>query len=165
MNKMQLPAISKHTLLYGFALAVLLATLKWLELRYLIIDHAMDIYSGSIALLFTLLGIWVAVKVMQPKTRTVVVETEIYVPVAAPAPTAAGNFAINNKILEQTGISNRELEVLQLMATGLSNQEIAGKLYVSLNTVKTHSSNLFLKLDVKRRTQAADKARKLGLVP
>jgi NarL family two-component system response regulator LiaR len=165
MNKLQLPAVGKHTLLYGTAMGMLFVVLKWLEIRYLVIDHAMDVYSGSIAVLFTLLGIWVAVQVMQPKTVTVVVEKEVYVPVAVPPAKLPGGFVINERVLEQTGISNRELEVLQHMASGLSNQEIAGKLYVSVNTVKTHSSNLFLKLDVKRRTQAADKARKLGLIP
>ena len=81
-----------------------------------------------------------------------------------PQQPVSGKFVVNEKSADKLGISSREMEVLQLMATGLSNQEIASQLFVSLNTVKTHSSNLFLKMDVKRRTQAVDKARKLGMI-
>lgn len=161
----RLRAISKHTLWYGAALAALMFLMKWLELRYLIIDNAADIYMGAIALLFTLLGIWLALKLVKPKTETIIVEKEVYIEIPGRPAQAIENFTINENALEKSGISNRELEVLQLMATGLSNAEIAKHLFVSPNTVKTHSSNLFLKLDVKRRTQAVDKARKLGLVP
>ncbi len=161
----RLKAISKHTLWYGAALAVLLFLMKWLELRYLIIDNAMDIYIGAIALIFTALGIWLALKLVKPKTETIVVEKEVYIEKPVPLAQPNSSFAINENSLEKLGISNRELEVLILMATGLSNQEIAAHLFVSLNTIKTHSSNLFSKMDVKRRTQAVDKARKLGLVP
>ncbi len=151
-------------LLYGASLALLLFLMKWLEMRYLIIDHAMDIYIGAIALVFTSLGIWLALKLMKPKVKTVIVEKEIYIEAPAATQTPPETFAAPEGALAKTGISSRELEVLQLMALGQSNQEIAGNLFVSLNTVKTHTSNLFLKLDVKRRTQAVDKARKLGLV-
>ena len=159
----RLTSKNKHTLLYGVSLAALLFLLQWLQVRYLIIDHAMDIYIGAIALIFTALGIWLALKLMQPKT--IVVEKEVYIEDPGRVEQNNGNFVINEKLLDKFGISNRELEVLQLMATGLSNQEIAGQLFVSLNTIKTHSSNLFLKMDVKRRTQAVDKARKLGIIP
>jgi ATP/maltotriose-dependent transcriptional regulator MalT len=79
-------------------------------------------------------------------------------------PVSSDNFQLNEALLAQTGISKREYEVLELMAQGLSNQEIAEKLFVSLNTVKTHTSNLFVKLDAKRRTQAIQKAKELGLI-
>jgi two-component system, NarL family, response regulator LiaR len=148
----------KHKLsfIYGISLASLLFFLKWLELRFVIFDHALEVYIGAVAVLFTALGIWLALKLMQPKTKTVLVEKEVYI--------SQPTFQLNEKELSRLGISKRELEVLELMAAGLSNNEIAERLFVSLNTVKTHSSNLFLKLDVKRRTQAVDKAKKLGFV-
>lgn len=151
----------KNIVAYGIALAVLLFLLRWLELRFLIMDHAMEIYIGLIALVFTILGIWLAIKLMKPKTlvieKDVIVEKKVFV--------NSSDFILNETELDKLGISRRELEVLELMARGLSNQEIAEKLFVSLNTVKTHTSNLFEKLDVKRRGQAAEKAKKLGLLP
>lgn len=137
----------KHIILYGAALALLIFLLKWLEWRYLVMDRAVELYSGAIAVIFTGLGIWLAVKLARPKMRTIVVEKEVYV---KPAGT------INEKELVRLGLSARELEVLRLMAEGLSNQEIAGRLFVSLNTIKTHSANIFEKLEVRRRTQAVE---------
>ena len=159
-------SLIKHKLiiLYGVALAVLLFLLKWLQLRFIIIDHAFEIYGGAIAIIFTALGIWLALKLTKPKVTTVVVEKEVYINREVPVSPAAG-FMLNEQALSKSGISKRELEVLQLIAQGFSNQEIADRLFVSLNTVKTHSSNLFLKLDVKRRTQAIEKAKRLSLIP
>jgi two-component system, NarL family, response regulator LiaR len=151
-------AKNKHIILYGVSLAVLLFLLKWLELRFIIIDHAIEIYIGAIALIFTGLGIWLALKLIKPKVERVVVEKEIYIRHTA-------DFAVNEQVLNELGLSKRELEVLQLMAEGLSNGEIASHLFVSLNTIKTHSSNVFEKLDVKRRTQAIEKSKRLGLIP
>ena len=148
---------NKHIILYGISLAILLFLLKWLELRLLIINHAFEIYIGAIALLFTALGIWIALKLTKPKIETHFIEKEIY--------TTASDFVLNENELIKLGISRRELEVLELMAQGLSNQEIASRLFVSLNTIKTHSSKVFEKLEVKRRTQAIEKARKLNLIP
>jgi NarL family two-component system response regulator LiaR len=105
-----------------------------------------------------LLGIWLAIKLIKPKVETVVVEKYLYTDPAIP-------FILNEEALTGLGISKRELEVLQLMAEGLSNQEIAKKLFVSLNTIKTHSSKIFEKMDVQRRTQAIEKAKRLGLIP
>jgi two-component system, NarL family, response regulator LiaR len=156
-------AFNKHTLIYGVSLAVLLFLLKWMEFQFLIINNALEIYIGGIAILFTALGIWLTQKLTASKVETVFVEKEVIV--TQPAAIPGANFSINEKQREKYGISSRELEVLQLMATGFSNQEIASKLFVSQNTIKTHSSNLFLKMDVKRRTQAVDKGRKLGIIP
>lgn len=150
--------INKHreTILYGISLAFLLFFLKWIELRFIIINHAFEIYIGLIALLFTGLGIWLALKLTKPKIETQIIEKEI---------SARGtDFIINEEAMNELGISKRELEVLQLMAEGLSNQEIAERLFVSLNTIKTHTSNLFEKLEVKRRTQAVEKAKRLNLI-
>jgi DNA-binding CsgD family transcriptional regulator len=151
---------NKHTIIYGASMAILLFLLKWLELRLVIVDHAFEIYIGAIAAIFTGLGIWMALKLSKPKVQTIVVEKEVFV-----QPAAADNFTLNEAELNKLGISKRELEVLQLIAEGLSNQEIAGRLFVSLNTVKTHSSRIFEKLDVKRRTQAIEKAKRLSLIP
>ena len=147
----------KTILLYGLFLAALLFLLKWLELRFIIIDHAFEIYIGSIALIFTMLGIWLALKLSKPKIKTVIVEKEIY--------RNNADFKFNEQEMTKLGLSKRELEVLQLMAEGLSNQEISERLFVSVSTIKTHTSRLFEKLDVERRTQAIEKARRLSLIP
>ena len=148
----------KQPIWYGLSMAVLLFLLKWLQLRFVIIDHALEIYIGAIAVIFTALGIWLAMKLARPKIQTVVVEKEVYkIP--------AHDLTVNVHEAEKLGLSKRELEVLQLIAEGLSNQEIAARLFVSLNTIKTHSSRIFEKLDVKRRTQAIEKAKRLNLIP
>jgi len=161
----------KYIILYGSGLAVLLILLKWLEWRFIIFDHAIEIYSGAIAVLFTGLGIWLALKLTRPKVITV------HLPPAEPAanPAPQTNAALNlapdpgtaepdPQMIAKLGLSTRELEVLQLMAEGLSNQEIAARLFLSLNTIKTHSSRIFEKLEVRRRTQAIEKARRLKII-
>lgn len=147
---------NRDTILYGISLAFLLFFLKWIELRFIIINHTLEIYIGLIALLFTGLGIWLALKLTKPKVETQIIEKEISMKNA--------DFIINEEVMNELGISKRELEVLQLMADGLSNQEIAERLFVSLNTIKTHSSKVFEKMDVKRRTQAVEKAKRLSLI-
>jgi DNA-binding NarL/FixJ family response regulator len=148
---------NKQNIVYGVVAAVLLSVLQWLELRFVIFQHSFEIYAGAIALIFTGLGIWLAQKLIKPKVKTVVVEKEVVI-------TSGPGFVLNEAAMEDLRISKRELEVLQLMADGLSNQEIAGRLFVSLNTVKTHSSNLFEKLEAERRTQAIEKAKRLSLI-
>jgi NarL family two-component system response regulator LiaR len=148
---------NRSVILYGASLAVLLFLMKWLEWRFIIIDHALELYAGALAIIFTLLGIWLAVKLTQPKTNTIIVEKEVFV--------KSDDFVLDDKELARIGLSKRELEVLQLMAQGLSNHQIAEHLFVSLNTIKTHSSKVFEKLEVQRRTQAVDKAKKLCLIP
>lgn len=157
MKKIFLSYKYRNIWLYGVSLAVLLALMKWVELKFLIYRHAFEIYAGIIAVAFTLLGIWLSGKLTRPKVETRIVERTVYRDPAIP-------FQIDQEALTETGISQRELEVLQLMAEGLSNQEIAARLFVSLNTVKTHVSRIFEKLDVKRRTQVVDRAKKLGLI-
>jgi NarL family two-component system response regulator LiaR len=148
---------NKATILYSISLAFLLFLLKWLELRFIIFDHSFEIYIGFIAIIFTGLGIWLALKLSKPKIKTVVVEKEVIV-------TRNENFVLNTLMVSELELSRRELEILGLLAQGHSNQEIAEKLFVSLSTVKTHLQNLFLKLDVKRRTQAIEKAKRLSLI-
>lgn len=141
-------AMTRTVILYGSAMALLIALMKYLEYRYFSRALSIEIYVGVIALFFTVLGIWVGLKLTRPK----------FVPVQKP-------FHLNEDQLQRLGISKREHEVLKLMAAGLTNQEIADKLFVSLNTIKTHSSNLFLKLEVSRRTQAIQKGKEMGLIP
>jgi DNA-binding CsgD family transcriptional regulator len=148
----------RSVIIYGILLAALLLLLKWLEWRFIIVDYAFEIYAGFIAVIFTVLGIWLALKLSKPKTTTVYIEKEVLVK-------HNSEFVLNECELNRLGLSKRELEVLQLMAQGLSNQEIAGHLFVSLNTVKTHSSKLFEKMEVQRRTQAVDMAKKRSLIP
>ena len=148
----------KATLLYGISLALLLFILKWLELRFLIFQHSLEIYIGFIAIIFTALGIWLALKLSKPKIKTVVVEKEVYV-------SKNEDFVLNTSAVSELELSKRELEILSLLAHGFSNQEIAAKLFVSVSTVKSHNQNLFEKLDVKRRIQAVEKAKKLNLIP
>lgn len=140
--------MKKTVFIYGILLAALATLLQILEYRFLIRELSTEMYVGIIALFFTILGIWVGLKLVNRRTETHVHQIE--------------NLVIDAEKLKAHGISNRELEVLQLMAQGLSNQEIANKLFVSLHTVKTHLSNLYSKLDVKRRTQAIQKAREMS---
>ncbi len=142
-----------QTLFYGVVLAILMLLLRWLELRFIIMQHSFEIYAAVIAILFTMLGILLALNLSKP----IIVEKEIYL-------TALPDFVLNEHELIKLGLSTRELEVLQLMAAGKSNQEIADQLFLSLNTIKTHSSRLFEKMDVKRRTQAIELAKKLSLI-
>lgn len=147
---------NKQNILYGLSLAVLLLLLKWLEWHFIILNHAFEIYAGAIALIFTGLGIWLALKLIKPKVKTVIVEKQVF---------AGTDFVLNQAEVTRLRLSPRELEVLQLMADGLSNRQIAERLFVSLNTIKTHTSNLFLKMEVERRTQAIEAAKRLGLIP
>ncbi len=148
----------KATIVYSISLAFLLFLLKWLELRFIIFDYSFEIYIGFIAIIFTALGIWLALKLSKPKIETVVVEKEVYI-------SRNENFVLDTSLVSQLELSKRELEILSLLAEGHSNREIAAKLFVSLSTVKTHLQNLFEKLDVKRRTQAIEKGRRLNLIP
>jgi two-component system, NarL family, response regulator LiaR len=141
----------KIVIFYAIALAALVFLLKFLEYRYLVRDLSLEFYLGLIAICFTVLGIWVGFKLTRKKEVVAVLHNTSFVP--------------DENLVRQSGISKREYEVLELMAKGLSNQEIADKLFVSLNTVKTHTSNLFLKLDAKRRTQAIQKAKGMRLIP
>lgn len=149
---------NKELIGYAIMMAVLLLLLRWFEFRFLILEHRIEMYIGIIAVFFLLFGIWLANKVVSPKEKTIIVEKEIRI-------ATSDDFILNERELELRKISKRELEVLALMAEGLSNNEIAERLFVSLNTVKTHSAKLFEKLEAKRRTQAIETAKKLQLLP
>ena len=144
---------------YGFALAALLLGMKWLEYRFLLVQHSFELYAGLIALVFTALGIWLAGKLTAPKIQTVIIEKKIQATIQDDY-----SESLRAEEIAQAGLSKRELDVLEQMAQGLSNQEIAEKLHVSLNTIKTHTARILEKLEASRRTQAVDIARKRGIL-
>ena len=145
-----------HTLIYGVCGGALIIVLRLIEYRFLVIEHSVQIYAGLIAALFAGLGIWLGLRLTRKKELVVV--REVPVPIS-------DTFTLNEQCQRELGITRRELEILELIAQGLSNREIAEKLFVSENTVKTHSSHLFDKLSVKRRTQAVQIGKEMGLIP
>lgn len=152
--------MKKTVLVYGILGGVLIAVLKLIEYRFLVLEHSLEIYGGLVALLFSALGIWLGLKLTRTRERVVV--REVAVPVEVPV---AGPFVRNEARLAQLGITPRELEILEALAAGLSNREIAARLFVSENTVKTHAARLFEKLSARRRTQAVQRAKEAGLLP
>ena len=156
--------MNKTVLLYGLLGGVLIAALKLVEYRFLVLEHSLEIYGGIVALLFSVLGIWLGLKLTRPRETVVVREVPVPVEVHVPGP-SGGAFARNEARLAQLGITPRELEILEAMAAGFSNREIAERLFVSENTVKTHAARLFDKLSARRRTQAVQRAKDAGLIP
>ena len=148
--------MKRHVILFGLVGGLLIAALKWTEYRFLVIEHSIEIYGGLVAATFAALGIWLGLKLASKQER--VVTKEVLVPTGEP-------FRPDKRKREALGITPRELEILQLIAQGLSNREIAEKLFVSENTVKTHSSRVFDKLGAKRRTQAVQLGKELRLIP
>src|ERR1700676_2568135 len=150
--------MKRHVLIYGLIGGLLIALLKWTEYRFLVIEHSIEIYGGLTAATFAVLGIWLGLKLTGSPERIVVKEVPFL---------AAGGkpFIADQRKREDLGITRRELEILELIAEGMSNREIAEKLFVSENTVKTHSSRVFDKLGARRRTQAGQLGREWGLLP
>jgi DNA-binding CsgD family transcriptional regulator len=142
-----------YGLLYGACGGVLIVVLKLIEFRFLVVEHSLEIYSGLIALLFAGLGIWLGLRLTRKREVVVVKEVPVQ------------SFTLNEDRLKDLGITKRELEILELMAQGMSNREIAQRLFVSENTVKTHSTHLFDKLSARRRTQAVQIGKAMGLIP
>ena len=153
--------MKRHVLLYGLLGGALIALLKGMEYRYVVVEHSVEIYGALIAAVFVTLGIWLGQTLTRNRTRVVVQEVVVEVPVIV----AAIPFERNVERLDATGITPREMQILELIASGLSNREIAEQIFVSENTVKTHSSHLFDKLNVRRRTQAVQVGKELGLLP
>jgi DNA-binding CsgD family transcriptional regulator len=146
----------KQVVLYGAVGGVLIALLKVIEYQHFVHEYPSEIYGGLIALIFTVLGIYFGLRWTGAKEVVVIRE----VPVRA-----GGPFVLDAAKLKEVGLTAREHEILALIALGLSNREIGGKLFVSENTVKTHSSRLFEKMQVNRRVQAVQKGKDLGLIP
>lgn len=145
----------RYILPLAAALALCLILLKFANYNLVLLQNATEWYAGLTGLLFLGVGIWMTKKLQRPKTETVIIEKTIF---------SAEPFQADEKAIATIGLKPREREVLELMAQGFSNAEIADKLFLSVNTVKTYASGLFQKLDVNSRTKALDKARKLGIV-
>ena len=163
------PPVKKIVLLYGLLGGLLIAALKAVEYRFLVVEHSLEIYGGLVALMFATLGIWLGLKLTRTREVTIVrevpVRVEVPVPVDGPPTAPASTFTRNEARREQLGITPRELEILEAIAAGLSNREIGERLFVSENTVKTHAARLFDKLSARRRTQAVQLAKEAGLIP
>jgi len=156
--------VKKHILLYGIVCGVLIALLEAIEYRYLIIEHSVELYGALVAAIFAAVGIWLGLRVSRPAARIVVqkiVREEVVREVMVQAPPA---FLRDAAAVDASGLSPRELEILELMAAGLSNREIADRIYISENTVKTHASRVFEKLGAKRRTEAVRMGRQRRLI-
>ena len=145
--------MKRHILIYGLVGGLLIILLKVLEYRFLVIEHSIEIYGALIAALFAGVGVWLGLRLTRNKEKVVIKE----VPIAVPE-----RFTLNQSRLQELGITPRELEILELIARGLSNREIAEQLFVSENTVKTHSGRLFDKLSARRRTQAVQLGKELA---
>jgi len=151
--------MKRHVLIFGLVGGVLVVLLKLIEYRFLVIEHSFEMYGGLIALTFAVLGIWLGIRLAG--RRQTMVANKVAAPDAIPG---SEPFAVNQRKREELGITPRELEILGLVALGLSNREIAGKLFVSENTVKTHCSRAFEKLGARRRTQAVQLGKQFGLL-
>ncbi|HEY5028301.1 MAG TPA: response regulator transcription factor [Candidatus Angelobacter sp.] len=149
--------VLRDILIYGLSGGVLITVLKLIEFRFVVVEHSVEIYGALIAALFAGIGIWLGLRLTR-KHPTVILKE---VPVLA----VAGPFVIDETRMKESGLTPREIEILGLIASGLSNREIAARLFVSENTVKTHSSRLFEKLGAKRRTQAVQFGKAAGLIP
>lgn len=154
--------MNKTVFHYGLLGGLLIAALKLIEYRFLVLEHSLELYGGLVALCFALLGIWLGQRLTRPKETLVV--REVPVPVEVPV-RVSGPFVRDENRLQALGITPRELEILEAMAAGYSNREISERLFVSENTVKTHAARVFGKLSAKRRTQAVQLAKEAGLIP
>jgi DNA-binding CsgD family transcriptional regulator len=141
-----LPIMARTIILYAIALAVALAALEWLQARYAVRAVSSELYIGVLALAFTALGIWAGRRL-------------------TPHPAPTGPFERNAAAIRALGLTARECEILDLLASGRSNKELARSLGISPNTVKTHVAGLYGKLGVDRRIRAVEEARALALIP
>jgi DNA-binding CsgD family transcriptional regulator len=144
--------MQKHVLLYGILGGAVVVLLKLIEYRWLVVEYSVEIYGALVAAVFASVGIWLGLRL----TRPTIVLQEVPVPV---------EFVRDEKQVESLGLTPRELEILEFIAQGLSNKEIAERAFVSENTVKTHSSRVFDKLGAQRRTQAVQRGKELRLIP
>jgi ATP/maltotriose-dependent transcriptional regulator MalT len=160
--------MKRHVLIFGLVGGLLIVALQYTEYRFVIIEHSVELYGALVAILFATFGIWLGLRITRSREtiRETVVVREVLVPAESPAPQSAQTpFAPNTSRQQTLGITARELEILTLIARGLSNREIASQLFVSENTVKTHCARTFDKLGAARRTQAVQRGKELGLLP
>ena len=152
--------LARHVVLYGLVAGLFIAALRAIEYRWLVVEHSIEIYGALVAAVFAAVGIWIGLRVTGRREKIVVREVPVRVEVPVSLP-----FEVDEARLASLGITPRELEILGLIAAGLSTREIAGRIYVSENTVKTHSSRVFSKLGARRRTQAVQLAKEYRLLP
>jgi DNA-binding CsgD family transcriptional regulator len=155
--------MKRHVLIFGLVGGLFIATLQYTQYRFVVIEHSVELYSALVAILFATFGIWLGLRIT--KRRETIVVREVVVARSDPALAPASAFAPDTARQQSLGITARELEILALIARGLSNREIATQLFVSENTVKTHCSRAFDKLGAARRTQAVQRGKELGLLP
>jgi DNA-binding CsgD family transcriptional regulator len=148
--------MKRHILIYGLVGGVIITLLQWTQYRFLVVEHSIEIYGGLTAITFAVLGIWLGLKLTKPKEKLILKESPVQI---------GQPFALNGGKREDLGITRPELEILELISKRMSNREIAQKLFVSENAVKTHSSRVFDKLGAKRRTQAVQLRKEFGLIP
>ena len=156
--------MTRHVLIFGIVGGLLVATLHYSEYRFVVIEHSVELYGALVAILFASFGIWLGLRITRGREiiRETVVVKEVLVPADA---SAVRPFAPDTARQQALGVTARELEILTLVARGLSNREIATQLFVSENTVKTHCARTFDKLGATRRTQAVRRGKELGLLP
>jgi ATP/maltotriose-dependent transcriptional regulator MalT len=145
-----------HVLLFGLIGGLLIAGLKLIEYRWLVVEHSIEIYGALIATVFAMVGLWLGRKLTRPRETVIVREVTVQPPT---------EFVRDQRRVEALGLTPRELEILEMIAAGLSNREIAERGHVSENTVKTHSSRVFSKLGARRRTQAVQLGKEFRLIP
>jgi DNA-binding CsgD family transcriptional regulator len=138
--------MARTIILYAAALALAAAALNWLQYRYLARAFSTEIYIGLIAAAFIVLGAWVGNRLTPRRSRR-------------------DGFIRNDAVIRSLGLSPREVEILDALASGQSNKELARRFGISPNTVKTHVGRIYDKLDVQRRVQAIEKARLLAMIP
>jgi two-component system, NarL family, response regulator LiaR len=165
----------RHVVIFGLIGGLLIAALQYTEYRFVVIEHSIELYGALVAILFAAFGIWLGLRITRRRetvveretVRETVVVREVPIPAEVPESLAsnAASFAPDTARQQTLGITARELEVLNLIARGLSNREIATQLFVSENTVKTHCARAFDKLGAARRTQAVQRGKELGLLP
>jgi NarL family two-component system response regulator LiaR len=155
--------MKRHVLIFGLVGALLIVALQYTEYRFLVIEHSVELYGALIAILFAVFGIWLGLRIT--RRRETIVVREVLGPASGWGAAPALPFVPDTARQQSLGITDRELEILTLIARGLSNREIATQLFVSENTVKTHCSRAFDKLGAARRTQAVRRGKELGLLP
>jgi len=155
--------MKRHVLIFGLVGGLLIATLQYTEYRFVVIEHSVELYGALIAILFATFGIWLGLRITRRREKIVV--REVLVPTSDRDVKPTSSFTPDTAQQQSLGITDRELEILTLIARGLSNREIATQLFVSENTIKTHCSRAFDKLGAARRTQAVQRCKELGLLP